>query len=330
MLRGLALGTPLVLLFGSLLGAADPHFGGFLRTLVRVDPATLGSHVLGIGIGAWIAAALLGGVLRVEQDRAAGPLAAAPRPLGAIEVGLTLGMLDLLFGGFIAFQLPYFFGGVDLVLTREGLTFADYARRGFGELVMVSALVLPLLLVLESRVNYVAPGARALFTGLAHTTLALLVVIMGSALHRMALYATQYGLTEERFFATAFMTGIGVTAVWFSVTVLRGVGHRFLPGAIVAWVAWLGALHVVNPERVIVETNLARVAEGRPLDLDYLHSLSTDAVPALVAGAGQLTPTERAALWTDLSRKAARGESDWRAWHYGRARARQLLDAGGI
>ncbi|MEO8633683.1 MAG: DUF4173 domain-containing protein [Gemmatimonadales bacterium] len=329
-LRGLALGLPLVLLFGSLLGSADPHFGGFLRTLVWVDPVTLGSHLLGLCIGAWIAAALLGGVLRVEQDRAAGPLAVVPRSLGAIEVGLTLGMLDLLFVGFVAFQLPYFFGGADLVLAREGLTFADYARRGFGELVAVSALVLPLLLVLESRVSRDAPGARALFTGLAYTTLALLVVIMGSALHRMALYATQFGLTEDRFFATAFMTGIGVTALWFSTTVLRGAGHRFLPGAIAAWVAWLGALHIVNPERVIVETNLERVAEGQSLDLDYLRSMSTDAVPALVAGAGQLTPKQRTALRTDLGQKAARGEADMRAWHYGRARARRLLDSGGI
>lgn len=329
-LRGLALGLPLLLLFGSLLGTADPHFGDFLRTLVWVDPVTLASHGLGVGIGAWIAAALLGGVLRVEQDRAAISLAAAPRSLGAIEVGVTLGMLDLLFGGYVAFQLPYFFGGAELVLAREGLTFADYARRGFGELVVVSALVLPLLLVLEPRVDRVAPGARALFTGLAYTTLALLVVIMGSALHRMALYSTQFGLTEDRFFATAFMTGIGVTAFWFGSTVLRGVVHRFLPGAIAAWVVWLGALHVINPERVIVETNLERVAEGRPLDLDYLSSLSTDAVPALVASAGQLTPTQRTALRTPLSQKAARGEADVRAWHYGRARARQLLDSGGI
>ncbi len=328
-LRGLALGVPLVLLFGGLLGSADPHFGGFLQSLVRIDLSALASHTVGIGVGAWVSAALIGGVLLVEQERAVSPLPGVSRSLGMIELGFTLGMLDLLFGGFIAFQLPYFFGGADVVLAREGLTFADYARRGFGELVMVSALVLPLLLVLESWVNPATRGARALFTGLAYTTLGLLVVIMASALHRMALYATQYGLTEERFFATAFMTGIGVTALWFGSTVLRGAGHRFLPGAIAAWVAWLGALHVVNPERVIVETNLERIAEGRTLDLEYLHTLSTDAVPALVAGAGQLTPADRAALWPDLERKAARGEADWRAWHYGRAHALRLLERSG-
>ncbi|MDZ4862526.1 MAG: DUF4173 domain-containing protein [Gemmatimonadota bacterium] len=328
-LRGLALGVPLVLLFGGLLGAADPHFGGFLQSLVRIDLPAVASHTVGIGMGAWVSAALIGGVLLVEQERAVTPLPGASRSLGVIELGLTLGMLDLLFGGFIAFQLPYFFGGVEVVLAREGLTFADYARRGFGELVVVSALVLPMLLVLEPRVDCGARGARTLFGALAQTTLILLVVIMGSALHRMSLYASQYGLTEDRFFATAFITGIGVTALWFSATVLRGAAHRFLPGAIAAWVAWLGALHVVNPERVIVETNLERVAEGQSLDFGYLQSLSTDAVPALVAGAGYLTPTQRVALWSDMGQKTARGEADWRAWHYGRARARRLLDRSG-
>jgi hypothetical protein len=215
------------------------------------------------------------------------------------------------------------------VLAREGLTFADYARRGFAELVAVSALVLPLLLVLEPRVDCGARGVRTCFRWLAQLTVMLLVVIMGSALHRMSLYASQYGLTTDRFFATAFIVGIGVTAAWFSVTVLRGATHRFLPGAIAAWIAWLGALHVVNPERVIVETNLERIAEGRTLDLEYLHTLSTDAVPALLAGAGQLTTADRAALWPDLERKAARGEADWRAWHYGRAHALRLLERSG-
>ena len=246
--RGLALGVPMLLLFGGLLGQADPQFGQLLTSLVRIDLRTVSSHAFGIGVGAWLSAALLGGILLHEREQSIRPLAEVRRSLGLIELGLTLGMLDLLFGGFIAFQLPYFFGGTELVLTREGLTFADYARRGFGELFAVSALVLPLLLVFEPRVAMETRGARRVFTLLAQCTLVLLLVIMGSALHRMALYTSQYGLTEDRFFATAFMTGIGVTAFWFSATVLRGAAHRFLPGAIAAWVAWLGALHVVNPE----------------------------------------------------------------------------------
>src|SRR5207237_7970866 len=42
-------------------------------------------------------------------------------------------------------QVRYLFGGAELIATATGLTYGEYARRGFFELVTASALVLPLL-----------------------------------------------------------------------------------------------------------------------------------------------------------------------------------------
>ena len=67
--------------------------------------------------------------------------------LGAIEISIVLGLINLLFLSFVIVQIPYLFGGMDLVQTTPDFKLAEYARRGFGELVIVAALVLPILLL---------------------------------------------------------------------------------------------------------------------------------------------------------------------------------------
>jgi Domain of unknown function (DUF4173) len=63
--------------------------------------------------------------------------------LGIVEIGIVLGLLDLLFLTFVVIQVRYLFGGAGRVAATAGLTHTEYARRGFFELVTVTALALP-------------------------------------------------------------------------------------------------------------------------------------------------------------------------------------------
>ncbi len=54
--------------------------------------------------------------------------------------------MNLLFLAFVLVQLRFLFGGSGLEEQRVGLTYAEYARHGFFELVVVAVLVLPLIL----------------------------------------------------------------------------------------------------------------------------------------------------------------------------------------
>ncbi len=323
--RGTLLSVPAVLLFGSLLGHADPVFGDFLQGLVRFDVRRLGSHVVGTLAAGWLAAAWLGGTVAHERALLPPRIDARQGGLGVVEIGMLLGLLNLLFAAFLAFQLPYFFGGAGWVQRTAGVTLAEYARHGFFELVVVSALVLPLLLVLDVRLALGEKRPARLYRALAGWQVGLVLVMMASATHRMALYQQQFGLTEDRFFASALMAGLAVTLCWFGLTVLRGSGARFAGGALFAWAAWLALLHVVNPERVIVEANVVRAEAGLALDAKYLGGLSSDAAPSLVASLDRLTPVTRAELEMALRARTDTMHGDWRAWHYGRALARQLV-----
>ena len=55
----------------------------------------------------------------------------------------------------------------------------------------------------------------------AAVTLAVLALLLASAYHRMLLYRSSYGLTEDRFYTLAFMTWLGVLLAWFAATASR-------------------------------------------------------------------------------------------------------------
>lgn len=328
--RGSVLAVPCLLVFGSLLGSADGAFGDFLMGLVRVDVAVVVNHsVLAMAL-AWVAAAVLLGA-QMPAAGAARILAPVPgRGLGPVEIGMALGSVNLLFAAFVGFQLPYLFGGSAWLERTAGLTLAEYARRGFFELVAVSALVLPLLLAGEAWIEGKAGIARRLYRVLAGTMITLLLAIIASALHRMVIYQGVFGLTEDRVFATAFIGAVAVTCWWFAGTVLRGATPRFMPGALVGWGIWLLLLHAVNPDRLIVQTNVRRAGEGRALDVTYLTSLSADAVPALVAALPQLNAADRSQVAGQLRKQAGLDAGDLRGWSVARRRAARAVARQGF
>lgn len=245
--------------------------------------------------------------------------------LGVVEVGIALGLLNALFLSFVLVQFRYFFGGADVVLMADGPTYADYARRGFFELVWVATLVLPLLLASHWLLRVENRAHVRVFRGLAMGLLVMLFVVMASALGRMRLYQSEYGLTELRLYTTAFMGWLALVFVWFALTVLRGRRERFACGALVAALAVLATLHALDPDSHIVRTNAALAREGRAFDSYYATSLSADAVPALIELSPGLDAHARRIIAINLLDDFGDERGDWRSWNWSRARASRAV-----
>lgn len=118
----------------------------------------------------------------------------------------------------------------------------------------------------------------------------------------MRLYTATFGLTELRLYTTVFMLWVATVLMWMAWTVLRNERDRFPYGSIVAGLVLLAVTNVANPDAFIARTNLNHhVESGRELDTVYLaHSLSADAVPALVEGLDELDQCTSARLVADL------------------------------
>ena len=322
LMRGLAVALPLLVLFGSLFTAADAVFAHLVNRTLDVNLDNLASHVLLALFWAWLAA----GWLRAAALGKSAPDLALGRPaglvVGGIETGVVLGSLNALFLAFVLVQFRYFFGGAALVQATTGLTYAEYARHGFFELVGVSALLLPLLLLGHWLQPQDRPAQGRLFRWLAAALVAQLFVIMASAVQRMLLYQREYGLTELRLYTTAFMLWLSLLFFWFLATVLRRRQERFAFGVLVSGMVLLLALHALNPDGLIVRANVARLAAGRTFDAAYAASLSADGVPALVTALPLLNEADcRTVTASLLERWSPPRKSDWRTWNWGRARA---------
>ena len=332
-LRGLLLALPLLLLFGTLFRSADPVFDRVVGGLVRGDAAELLADVWRAVVWGWFAAGLLrlglrrsdplATLLRVPAEGRLLPRTG--RWLGRVEAGVVLGSLDLLFLAFVAVQFRYLFGGETLVETTVGMTYAEYARRGFFELVAVSALTMPLLLALDAVVDDGPPRARRLHRVLSWTLVALLMLVIASALQRMRLYQEAYGLTEQRLYATAFIVWLAVVCAWLGATVLRGRRERFAWGALVSGLLVLAALNGMSPDAWIARVNLAHGERTGRLDAGYLAGLGPDAAPVVLP---RLAALDREAACALASGPMARARStgEWTTWNWGRARAARGLE----
>lgn len=332
-LRGLALAVPILLVFGALLVSADARFEQLVDSLFAFDLGVAVSHVAFAGFVAWVTAGWLRAALVARRPLGVGESSRElPRPtLGIIELAVPLGLLDVLFLAFVVLQLPYLFGGAAHVQSVAGLTVAEYARRGFYQLIVVAALVLPLLLGASALIRDDQRGARRLFVRLAASMLVLVAVMLASALQRMQLYTATFGLTEDRIYAIAIMLWLAVVLALFAATGLRGRPAGFVLGAIVSGWLVVALLDVVNPQAVVVRVNAERAARGERFDAEYLGSLGPDAVPALAAAAASMNDAPRCVVLGALEKLASRRThllpEDWRSWNASRVRAFQVAHA---
>jgi uncharacterized protein DUF4153 len=325
---GALIATPLLVVFGTLFASADPVFAGVLENVLAIEPEEVMGHLALMGFFGWISVGYFtGALLPFPAARTLVLKPPAGVSLGIAPAATALALVNLLFLVFVVVQLRYLFGGGTFVFETTGLTLAEYARSGFFELVTVSGLVLPLLLGADGLLRDADAAGRRVFRWLAGLLLVLLAIVMVSALERMRLYVGEFGLSEDRLYATAFMGYLAILFAWFSWTVLRERRGRFAFGGVVQGLSVLAGLHILNPDALIARVNLDRTAESQRFDAPYLTTqLGADAVPVLLERLPDLPPARACDVARGILHRWTEHDSgDWRSWNWARARARRLV-----
>ena len=326
-LRGVGLALPLLVVLGLLLASADVVFAGFFQWW---SPVTVITHAVLLGVGAWGMA----GLLRLTSAERPPAVPVLPFRLGHVEATVVLGSLLALFTAFAVAQVVAISGGGRHVLETAGLTYAEYARTGFFQLLAVAGITLVALVGLRAVTDLRDPGHRLRFTVLAEAAIALTLVIVVVALRRLGLYQDAYGLTMLRLYSSVFAVWIGAVLVLAGCG-LAGLaaGRAWLFGAaMVAGLALLLGLNVVNPEAVVVRHNVDRAVKTQKVDPGYLAELSDDAVPALVRSLPRLSEPARGEVLAAVCAGSRPSTDGWAATNTSRRRAmdarRQVCQPG--
>jgi hypothetical protein len=314
--RGLVIGAIVVLPFGGLFWSADPAFAEVASASVPSLPSlperlVVFAVVLLVSLG-----------LALAAGRSFPDPPPTPPTLAFAEWAIPLALLNLLFVAFVAVQVTVLFGGHDHVLETAGLTYAEYAREGFWQLIAAAALTLLVIAAALRLAQVRRPADRTLLRALLGTLCVLTLVTVASALHRLNLYEDAYGLTRLRLAAETAAWALGGM---FVVLVVAGAIHlrrtQLVRVVITAAAIGLIAFSLSNPDGRVAERNVDRWRQTGDLDVSYLRGLSADAVPAL---ADLPEPLRSRALAPFGDRLAE--DDPWLSISYSRYRARKLLD----
>lgn len=334
--RPALLAAGVLVVFGSLLRAADPMFASFVA-LPQVDFAETISHVMLIGVFAWIVAGWVRSALLAEPEHRVFSLGFTLR---TGDVTALLATLDVLFALFVIAQLGWIVGGEAFLRQRTGLTAAAFARQGFFQLIFAVALVIPVLVVSRSALAG-GPTLKRRHTLLSLPAIALLGAMIASALLKLKMYVHFYGLTIDRFYPLVFMAWLAFVLIWLAATVLRGRGRAFAAGAMISGLLTLAALDLADPDLLVARVNVARAASlgptpdpgESPLDIAHLASLNGGAAEiaarAATTDVGRADATSRCQAartlltrWGPASpaRLRANASAAWRYWNADNAR----------
>lgn len=335
-LRGLLIALPLVILFVALFATADAVFARIVEDLFdwEIDLGSVPGRMAVAAASAWLAAGLLVFVASgsVPDKDATAAIPRTPLRIGSGEATTVLVVLDLLFVGFVALQGAYLFGGQD-TRAASGLTYAEYARRGFFELLVVAFVVGGLILAAEAIVS----RRTRVYVAAAIGLVALTAVVLLSALLRLRLYQEAYGWTELRFYVLAAIVWLAIGCLVAVVTLATGRSRWLIHGMLALSIAFGLAFNVIGPVGFIADQNVERaihpelVAPGGEAGLDvyYLASLGDDALPVLNESLCSLPGTlggealNAVKIWTDRIARDEPGQT-WQAWNLSRERARDI------
>jgi hypothetical protein len=187
-----------------------------------------------------------------------------------------ISLLNIVYIVFSVIQFTYLFWGETFILPSS-YTYAEYARRGFFELVAVSVINFIIILIAVSFIRKENRKVHLASKVLLSLLVGLTFVLLISAFYRMVIYEKAYGFTYLRIFVQAFMVLllflfiINIIYIWY--TKLPIIKSYFVMTLMVYMV-----LNFSNVDRVIARNNIDRYIETGQIDVEYLKGLSYDAI----------------------------------------------------
>lgn len=191
----------------------------------------------------------------------------------SIIITTILVFMNLIYLLFTVVQFQYFFSGT----LEQGISYSEYARRGFFELLVVTVINYAVLLGSISFVKTISFMMKALLTFL----IAFSGVLLTSAFLRLLMYEQAYGFTYARVLAHSFMLFLCIV---FAVTLVKVWEQRLSLTRfyIILTLLYYVGLNMVGMDQLIVSSNIARYEDSGKIDVGYLGTLSYSAVPELV------------------------------------------------
>lgn len=271
-LLGCAIALPLLVIILNLLSSADPVFAKVIKDIF--GKLFYSWDVVKIVIFAAVIFFFVYGFIVKTGRRDLGanaPKEGSYEPVIGITITVVLTAFYLIFA---VVQIVYLF--MNSAGLPDDMTYAEYARRGFFQLLFVAVVNVCIVLIFDA----IFRKSVVLKTVLVVMCICTYIMIASSAV-RLSMYIKEYALTYLRIntiwaliVTSIVMLGVIISLFWRNMPLFR---YIFLT------VMVMFTLYAfVRPGAVISKYNISQAHNGKKVDIEYVMDIGSDGVPYLI------------------------------------------------
>lgn len=276
MMLGIACALPVLIVVLPLLIASDDAFKGMMNQIFDDAFATIFKTIFGLSMSFLVVS--YGFCLKYGRTRKQ-----KESTFAGVEntyIISFLSVISLCYLLYLFSQLAYFFSAFKGFLPEEGITYAQYARKGFGEMCVIAVINLALtftaMLLARKREGKVCLAIKLLATFIGVFTL----VIIATAISKMFLYINEYGMTVRRVTTSAFMVFLAVVFISVILRIyIRWI--NIVKTALLTAGCVVLILGTVNVNRVCAQYNYESYLSGKlkSVDVKAIYDLGDEGIP---------------------------------------------------
>lgn len=331
---GIIIALPILIVVLALLSSADMIFSnvlsGFTNILINMNLTDFMLRLLIAFIAALLVFSYLFSLLIKSQNAAT--FSKDRIPTAGIDFLIVTTVLILINAVYLLFtfiQFTYLFGSLSLNLPKN-FTYAQYARRGFFELVAVTLINLSILLIVINYTKISSSIEKLFFKVLNSILIACTAVMLFSAHFRMTMYEKVYGYTYLRVVTHGFMFFIlallivTIIKIWYEKLILL---KWYLILAVIAYLI----LNFSNINALIAKNNIEIYHKTGKIDVYYLTTLSEESIPYTTSLYTEIKDkdSENAKILVEHFKyeksNLERMDSNWQSFNFSRKNALNVL-----
>ncbi|MBQ3918070.1 MAG: DUF4173 domain-containing protein [Oscillospiraceae bacterium] len=294
---GLIVAIPSTVIVAMLLSSADQGFANIMTNIAENGLENVLVACVQIGVGIPAAMYLFGSCFsswhREEPYSENGYMTEAARIIPATAGVISAVPLCIMYVVFFCSQINNYLSSFIKVLPT-GETYAEYARQGFFELCFVALIDLAVIGMLHFFCKRI-DGKKANSVRIMTIVLCVFTLLLiATALAKMALYISVYGLTQLRTYTSWFMI---LLAILFVLIMLSAINEKINAPRIMTavFIVMFSALSFLNTDGYIAQYNLERYMSGslQHYNVSDLSELSSGAYPVVAKYMDSFSETDR-------------------------------------
>ena len=292
---GLALAVPVLIIVVPLLVSSDQAFESLIS---KINGRTVFEIITVVLLGFLLLIMLFGQLFTLKNSPKKEDTQTGFKGIDSVIITSFLSVISVVYLLYLLSQLAYFFDGFMGVLPIE-FTAAEYARRGFFEICIITAINLTIVALSFALCKKTEKGLPVILKIICSFLSVFSLLLDATAIAKMVMYVKRFGFTRLRLFTTVFMVFL---AILFIVAIFKLYikNLKYMKTVLVVGTVFVLALTFFNVDGFISNYNVnAYLKEDlKTVDINAIDELPTlskvDGLITLYQNAKEQTVVENA------------------------------------